>query len=159
MVSIIKILSCAIEVCIVSTLRKKGEKYTEMLVNFTKLYGFKFVKRKILSRFYFPISDCLCSQTFLALPSYFVLALLCNNSVSISLGHESPEINTVIRYVLHVSSLCSKWNQQQQQQQRRQIFQWNLRSAKMYRVGSRFTTGLRSRIFYCKSNRRKMSTI
>jgi len=28
-----------------------------------------------------------------------------------------------------------------------------------HRVGSRFTTGLRSRIFGCKSNRLKMSTI
>jgi len=29
----------------------------------------------------------------------------------------------------------------------------------IYTVGSRFTTGLRSRIFGCKSNRRKMSAI
>lgn len=87
----------------------KGEKYFEMLVNFTKLYGFTFLKRKILSRFYFFIIDCLCIQTFLALPSsLFVLALLCNNSVSTTLGQESPEINTIARYVLHVSSLYSK---------------------------------------------------
>jgi len=47
----------------------KGEKYFEMLVNFTKLYGFTFLRRKILSRFYFPIGYCPAVKHFLIFPA------------------------------------------------------------------------------------------